>query len=173
MQNKIVEALQGFAAGGSLRSNATALLRSIGYSSERTLATTPVSEFVDWLATRRPLTESQYAMFNEWQSVELICQISSDDINTQFGLTTAREFDSTRIESLIFVAVELKSSRYLRSYFAGITRVVNRSLPMPVVLIFHHHEFVTISVIHHRRSKLDQNEDVLENVTLIKDIRSV
>lgn len=171
MQNEIIEALRGFAVGGSLRSSATALLRSIGYSSELTLETTQVSEFLASLTTGRSLTEGQLALFNEWQAVEFICQITPDDINTQFDLAVSREFDAKRIESLIFMAVELESSRYPRSYFASIARIVNRSLAMPVVLIFHHREFLTISVIHRRESKLDENQDVLENVTLIKDIR--
>lgn len=171
MQNEIIEALRGFAAGGSLHSNATALLRSLGYGTERPLGPTRVSEFIDWMETNRSLTGTQRALFSEWQSVEVICQITSDDINSQFELAVTQPFDTMRIESLIFIAVELKSTRYLRSYFADIARVVNRSLPMPVVLIFHHRVYLTISVIHRRKSKLDENEDVLENVTLIKDIR--
>lgn len=171
MENKIIEALRGFAVGGSLRSNATALLRSIGYSGERDARTTPVSEFLELLTTGRSFTERQLALFNEWRSVEFICQITPDDINTQFDLTMSREFNVKRTESMIFMAVELESSQYPRSYFAGIARIINRSFPMPVVMIFHHREFLTISVIHRRESKLDENQDVLENVTLIKDIR--
>lgn len=171
MQHQIIGALQGFSVGRSLRENATALLRSIGYHSERTLETGGVSEFLEWLETNKSLTEKQRAQVTEWKSVDGICQVTADDLTSQFELNPPPpKFDLARIESIIFLAVELKSSRYNRRYFANITRMVNRSLPIPVVLIFHHQPFLTLSIIHRRQNKLAGNQDVLENVTLIKDI---
>lgn len=43
--------------------------------------------------------------------------------------------------------------------------------PMPVMILFKHGSLLTLSVINRRLHKWDESKDVLEKVTLIKDIR--
>ena len=43
---------------------------------------------------------------------------------------------------------------------------------MPVIILFRHGSTLTLAVIHRRAHKLDDSQDVLEKVTLIKDIRT-
>jgi hypothetical protein len=48
---------------------------------------------------------------------------------------------------------------------------VNRLFPMPAMLLFRHGDTLTLAVIPRRLHKRDESKDVLEKVTLIKDIR--
>ena len=56
-------------------------------------------------------------------------------------------------------------------YLAETTRAVNRRFAMPVIILFLYGSTLTLAVIHRRAHKRDSNRDVLEKVTLIKDIR--
>ena len=82
------------------------------------------------------------------------------------------EFDQARIESFLFLAVELADSSYSRTYLADTTRIVNRGFAMPVIILFRHASTLTLAVIHRRAHKRDSTRDVLEKVTLVKDIRA-
>ncbi|OQB30984.1 MAG: Type IIS restriction enzyme Eco57I [Bacteroidetes bacterium ADurb.Bin174] len=42
---------------------------------------------------------------------------------------------------------------------------------MPVMILFKHGQYLTLAVINRRQHKRDENKDVLEKITLIKDIR--
>jgi type II restriction/modification system DNA methylase subunit YeeA len=59
---------------------------------------------------------------------------------------------------------------YHRSQFAVITREINKLFNMPVMILFKTGAFLTFSIIHRRPHKRDHSRDVLEKVTLIKDI---
>jgi type I restriction-modification system DNA methylase subunit len=65
----------------------------------------------------------------------------------------------------------LRSEEYSRTQLAAITRAVNKIFPMPALILFKHGTTVTLAVIDRRLHKRDESKDVLEKVTLIKDIR--
>ncbi|KXK30064.1 MAG: hypothetical protein UZ01_01537 [Candidatus Brocadia sinica] len=69
------------------------------------------------------------------------------------------------------MAIELKNKHYDRGRLSQITREVNKLFPMPVMILFKHGNTLTLSVINRRLHKRDKSKDVLEKVTLIKDIR--
>jgi hypothetical protein len=52
-----------------------------------------------------------------------------------------------------------------------ITRELNKKSNQPVLILFKHGDTLTLSVIHRRLHKRDESRDVLEKVTLLKDIR--
>src|SRR5205085_1517602 len=70
-----------------------------------------------------------------------------------------------------FFAIELGGRQYTRTHLAEITREVNRLFLQPAMLLFKHGDTLTLSIIDRRLNKLDSSKDVLEKVTLIKDIR--
>jgi len=80
------------------------------------------------------------------------------------------EDKETVIETYLFFAVELIKTDYSRGALAQITREINKIFPMPVMLLFRYGEHLTLSVINRRLNKKDEQKDVLEKVTLIKDI---
>src|SRR5262249_34490409 len=77
---------------------------------------------------------------------------------------------ATKIESYLFFAAELPPGRYTRTVLSTLVRAVNKPLPMPALVLFHHGDTVSLGIIHRRLHRRDQSRDVLEKVTLIKDI---
>ncbi|MDE0683987.1 MAG: Eco57I restriction-modification methylase domain-containing protein [Candidatus Poribacteria bacterium] len=76
------------------------------------------------------------------------------------------------MESYVFFALKLREISYTRTQLSNITREINKLMPMPAMIIFQHGQTVTLAVINRRLHKRDESKDVLEKVTLIKDIDS-
>ncbi len=171
MPDTLTDALSGLAAGGPLRERAAALFGALGYRSDRSQDAGGVAEFVDWLHELRPLTDRQRALFDRWRAVEIVFQITDDEIGNQPGLFDGGGFDAGRIESFLFVAAELDDASHSRADLTETTRVVNRRFAMPVILLFRYGETLTVAVVHRRAHKGDSERDVLEKVTLVKDVR--
>ena len=71
------------------------------------------------------------------------------------------------------MAVDLKDRAYTRTHLAETTRVVNSRYAMPVVIVFRYGStLLTLAVVHHRAHKRHSDRDVLEKVTLVKDVRA-
>jgi hypothetical protein len=103
----------------------------------------------------------------------MLFQLTSEELSRagqmRFGFSGGR-VDNTIIESYLFFAIDLAGHTYTRTQLAGITREVNKLFPMPVMLLFRHGENLTLAIISRRLNKHDESRDVLEKVTLIKDI---
>ncbi len=126
------------------------------------------------------------ALLTDWQSVEFLFQLTDAEVQSATHGTAELAFDSkgkfedAEINSFLFLAVELrpaaaregerKGQHYTRTELAGATRALNRLFDMPALLIFKHGDTVSLGIIHRRLSKRDAAKDVLEKVTLIKDI---
>jgi hypothetical protein len=79
--------------------------------------------------------------------------------------------DDKIIESYLFFAIDLTNDQYTRTQFADITREINKLFDMPVMVLFRHGDCLTLAIINRRLHKRDESREVLEKVTLIKDIR--
>ncbi len=165
-------ALAGFVGDSSLRACATALLGALGYHSDRTMEFASVSEFVDELSATRALSDKERNLFDRWRAAQIVFQLTDKEIGGQPG----ERFDRGRIESFLFLAAELEPRKdgrpYTRTQLADMTRAVNRRYAMPVIIVFRHGVTVTLAVIRRRPHKRDEQRDVLEKVTLVKDIRA-
>lgn len=170
MRKAIVAALAGFAAGGSTRERARELLGALGYRSERTEDLGGVDGFLAVVEEKNPLTDRQRRLFDAWHSADIIFQITEEDISG--NRTLFQEFEPGRAKSFLFVSADLKERHYTRTELAEMTRAVNRGFEMPVILLFRHGESLTLAAIHHRAHKRDSGRNVLEKVTLVKDIRT-
>ncbi|MDO9212255.1 MAG: N-6 DNA methylase [Methylococcales bacterium] len=60
--------------------------------------------------------------------------------------------------------------QYSRTELANIAREFNKIFPMPVLLLIKHGDRLTLAIVHRRLNKQNADKDVLEKVTLIKDI---
>ena len=173
------KALAACAGGGPFRDSAAAFLGALGYRSELTEDLGGVEEFADWLASDHDeaLTDRQRQLFEPWRTADIVFQFTDDEIKAlhQVGLF-AGAFDRGRVKSFLFVAADLESRSdyrpYSRTELSAMTRVVNSRLAMPVILLFRHDGMLTLAAVHRRAHKLDDARDVLERVTLIKDIRA-
>ena len=152
------------------------LFEVLGYKSEKRLSLKPntASTFLATFAQQRPFNQEQ-ALVNDWQTVDLLFQLTDSEIRSSdqglLPFDSKGKFDGTIIESYLFLAIALKNERYTRTQLSAITRLVNRLFSMPVLLLFRHGDTLTLSIIRHRIHKRDESKDVLEKVTLIKDVR--
>ena len=166
---------------------AMALFKTLGYGSERTFAlpdTSPAA-FLAEFAPGKTVNPGQ-SLHADWRSVQLLFQLTDDEIRAAGGqglllFDSRGAFDGTIIESYLFLAIDLRTPQqragdrkgraYARSELAQITRAVNRLFSMPVLVLFKNGDTLTFAVINRRLHKRDAGQDVLEKVTLIKDIR--
>jgi adenine-specific DNA-methyltransferase len=176
-KQSIATSLAGF-ANKPLAQAAVDLLESLGYRSQKRLvlpSNTPAA-FASQFAQDKTFP-SERALLSHWQSVDFVFQLTGDEIraaagdNQQFLFDSKGTWDGAVMESYLFFAISLSQPLYTRTQLANITRAVNRLFPMPVMLLFRHGETLTLSVINRRLHKREQSKDVLEKVTLIKDIR--
>ena len=106
----------------------------------------------------------------DWEKIEILFQLTDAEMSSQSSLFDTGKFEDSEIYSYLFIAIELKEGNYSRTILSDITRQINRSFSMPVLLLFKNCDSLTLSIIKRRLHKKDTNRDVLEKVTLIKDI---
>ena len=139
---------------GDLRTNALNFFTSLGYASSR--------------MQNKTVTEIFGYRHDEMSNSAFLFQLAADNLD---GVQALPEpVDNTIMESYMFVAIELKQPHYSRSDLVKITRELNKS-QQPILILFKYGNALTLSVIHRRLNKNDDSKDVLEKVTLIKDIR--
>ncbi len=150
------------------------LLSVLGYRSELTLELSgTVNEFFDEFPPLNPNTKTEQHFRDNAESVQIVFQFTKDEIvdEQQLTLLDPATFNKGNNRSFLFCAVELKDNDYSRTKYAEFTREINKRLFAPTVIIFRAGEHLTIAFADRRPSITQQEYDVLEQVTLIKDIR--
>ena len=174
LKMEIHRALSNF-TDGHLAENATHLLKVLGYESQRTLNrdANTVAAFLEDFDTQGQIHREK-AHLHEWHTADFLFQLTADEIqhHTQETITfhEDRGVDDTIYYSYLFLAIKLKGDVYSRTVLANITREINKLYAMPAMLIFQHGHTLTFAIINRRPSRRDADRDVLEKVTLIKDI---
>ena len=173
-KNDIKNALKHF-TGGNLADNARRLLDILGYRSKRTMSLEPntADEFIDYFDPSNTMN-AERALLDEWQSIDLLFQLTGDEITLSDQTTLGFEssgIDNSIYQSYLFFALRLRGSSYTRTQLSQITREINKLTPMPAMVVFQHGRLLTFAVIDRRLHKRDESRDVLEKVTLIKDIK--
>jgi adenine-specific DNA-methyltransferase len=184
-RTNVQEAIQAF-DGGNLRHGATQLLKALGYSSDKTLELSPNS-FAGFFAEFGQYADHfnrSNAKADDWQSADILFQITDEDLSGSHTLFDSKALERDRFNSLLFMAIGLVGEGYTRTDLARITREVNKCFAMPVVILFRYGNRpspltkrgaregggITLAVIQRRRHKSEAEKDVLEKVTLIKDV---
>ncbi|MCI0520440.1 MAG: Eco57I restriction-modification methylase domain-containing protein, partial [Chloroflexi bacterium] len=115
------------------------------------------------------------ALASDWRSLHLLFQLTDEEVRAVTGgqrsLFESRRVDDKIIQSYLFFALELTGAAYTRTQLAAVTREINKLFAMPAMVLFKYGEALSFAIIHRRLHKRDLNKDVLEKVTLIKDIR--
>ena len=159
--------------GGDFLETAKHLLAVLGYCSERTVKLPGTADdFIQRFPAENKNTKTEQEFREDAESVELVFQVTSDEIapNKQPTLFESPAFDKGNAKSFMFFAVELKDKDYPRDKYAQFTREVNKRLPLATVVLFRVENRLTIGFVGHRQHRLAPDRDVLEQVTLIKDI---
>jgi hypothetical protein len=148
----------------------------LGYRSEKRLVLHPNNAdiFLETFVHQRPFNKEQ-ALLDDWETVDFLFQLTDAEIQSgdqgSLEFSSKGKFEGANIESYLFFAIKLKKPRYTRTQLSAITRAINRLFSMPVMLLFRHGDTITFSIIRRRIHKREESKDVLEKVTLIKDIR--
>jgi len=176
LKRKIDQSIQAFSQG-NLTANALQLFQTLGYNTERhaPLDKPTFAEFRESYIQPSPPFNEKKALVTEWKYVDLLFQLSKEEVLKQTSLFTTKKVNRTAIEAYLFFTIELTNElsgdHYSRTELAHITREVNRLFAMPVMILFKYGNALTLSVINRRLHKRDDSRDVLEKVTLIKDIQ--
>lgn len=181
LQTVLKEALAN-AANGPARTAATQLLNALGYHSERRIDLSDTSGATFAATFDRDGRLEQRAMLGLWRSIEMVFQLTGEDLerNSQTRMVfDAPTFSSQIYRSFLFFAIDLMPKSdgraYTRGELATITREVNKLFAMPVSVMFRHAvagaPSLTLAIVTHRPHKRDDSRDVLEKVSLIRDIR--
>jgi adenine-specific DNA-methyltransferase len=173
LRTKIVRAIKSFKIQEYYLS-ADKLLACMGYTSNRRLPLqekTP-HEFLDSYNKEGKLNE-QKALIEKWRGIDLLFQLTGPDLKLldQSALPLPSEDRiNQNITSYLFFALELQDVSYTRTEVSNITREINKCFHIPVMLVVKHGTKISIAIIHRRPNKRESDKDVLEKVTLIKDI---
>jgi hypothetical protein len=155
-----------------LRESALALFEALEYNTQkRMLASFGGYEgFKMEFDTQNKGFSEKDALTNDWQQVDLLFQLTKDEMTNQTNIFSGGKVDNSIIESYLFFALRLQGNQYTRSQLVNITRQFNKLFGAPVMLVFVYDNKLTLSIIHRRLHKRDESKDVLEKVSLIKDI---
>ncbi len=149
---------------GNFTQNALNFFEQLGYNTEFQQPLTQ-KNYAGFESEFTPLNESN-ALVPEWNYVDQLFFLTPE--NTTLA---ALQVENVNIDAYLIFGIELKKPHYSRGDLVKITREFNRVFPRPVLILFKHGDAMTLSVINRRVHKRDDNRDVLEKVTLIKDIR--
>ena len=169
----IAAALKGLGSGpfadASLR-----LFSTLGYTSERRIPIATPTQFREQLDPHEKLTDRERETLDQVKSLHFLFQIADAELSVHADMfEDAHAVQPTKIESYLFFAAELPAGKYTRTALSALVRAVNKPLPMPALVLFRHGDTVSLGIIHRRLHKRDQARDVLEKVTLIKDVAFV
>lgn len=170
-KDKIQNALKDFSKG-KLFDNSIGLFNALGYKTERQskLSRNNYKGFLEEIPGASQNLNATKALTDNWLSIELLFQLTQTEMSRQSFLFDTGKVDNTIIEAYLFFAIELKEIDYTRTQLSDITRELNKVFSMPVMVLFKHGKTLTLSVIKRRLHKRDGSKDVLEKITLIKDI---
>lgn len=116
------------------------------------------------------------ALSQDWKKLYLLFQVTDEELRNHFGETEQPDIFgnkpvfSSSLRSYLFAAIELVNADYNRTKLADLARQINRCYAIPLILTIKHGSKITIAVVNRRENKRHKDKDVLEKVTLIKDI---
>ncbi len=169
IKDKISQSIQNLSTG-NLGEKVEALFQTLGYSTQKKfdLADNNPEDFLElWEGI-----DKQRAMCSEWRSVDFLFQLTEEEIRanySQLGLF-GNTIDLDYLKSYLFLSISLQENNYTRTQLSNITREINKKSNIPILVLFRQGEYLTLSIINRRPNKQENSKDVLEKITLIKDI---
>ena len=174
-KQNIINALKRLTAKDNLRQNAVALFEAMGYNTslKGDELSFSAAEFIEKFEATLLLNEER-AFTQHWSQIHILFLLTSKEISGQKDIFSTARLENQIIESYFFFAIDLAPKDgdkiYSRTDLANITREVNKCFNTPVMVLFRVGDRLSLAVINRRLHKSDEAKDVLEKVTLIKDI---
>jgi adenine-specific DNA-methyltransferase len=168
---QIEEAIQSF-NNKKLYESSIAFFKSLDYQSNKTaqLSSNNYDGFIDSFNLSKNAINKDKAFEGHWKYIEFIFQVADSEITRVQSLFDTGEVDSNEYQSFLFFTIKIKEDNYKRGDLVKITRELNVPFKMPVIVLFNYGNKLTLSIIDRRLHKKDTSKDILEKVTLIKDI---
>lgn len=168
----ITAELKSFKGSDALHESAIALLGTLGYRSQKTqrLSTSTFAAFAEAFSIAPDAIKMDKALITQWAQIDFLFQLGDTEVSGMASLFGGGKVNKNEYQSFLFVAIELRGNDYKRAELVNITRELNKPFFMPVIVVFYYGGKITLSIIDRRLHKRDSNKDVLEKVTLIKDI---
>ena len=166
----------------NFKAAATELLQTLGYSSERTLELDgSPTQFMNEYPPPPPPRDKQRSQGEvrfkgAAKLVHIVFQYTKEEATkTSRDAIEGSTFNTGTYQSFLFFAVELKPDEYARGQYAEFTREINKRFSMPVVVLFlvpsnSESARLTLAFVERRSSKNDDNRDVLQKVSLLREI---
>ena len=104
------------------------------------------------------------------QNIEILFSLSEDEMSKKINNFFAGKIENTIIEAYLFLAVKLEKNVYSKTELVNISKGINKLLNSPAFILFSYDDKITLSVTDRRLNKNNEDKDVLEKTTLIKDI---
>ena len=171
IEHNIIEALQNFEEDPP-REAAIKFLNTLGYHSTRISTETRDRRLRETLESEVEASGilSDQRAISDWQAFHILFQITDDEANSQRTIFESTEMDLDMMDSYVFAVLELPGDTYSRTQLANITRFINKKIEQPIMVIFRYGDVLSLGIINRRWSERNPSEQVLEKVTLIKDI---
>lgn len=171
LKQAIEDSIKGFDKKNIYQSSIR-FFNSLGYKSNKTLKLEPnnLSGFLDNFNLSSKIINEEKALVREWLKIEFLFQIADSEVTQIQSLFNSAEYDPDEYQSFLFFAVQLRGNNYKRGDLVKITRELNLPFKMPAIILFNYGDYLTLSIIDRRAHKRESSKDVLEKVTLIKDI---
>ena len=169
----IQEAIKAFAKDDISKAGIN-LFATLGYNTslQAPLDNKAFAEFNELYVQSSPYSErfsEERANVHDWKSIDILFQLIDESFTGQGQLFDSK-LNPYEKQSYLCFAVELTKDEYTKTQISTITREVNKLFAIPILVIFKYGECITLAVINRRVNKKDNDRDVLEKVTLIKDI---
>ena len=160
---------------GGFEAHAARLLDALGYRSD--LALPGQDGSADWFFANVgrdiPVAKAEREFREHAASVRILFQVTDDEIrqSAQPMLMEGGAFNPGNARSFIFAAVELTGDGYTRGRYADFTRVINKRVNAPCVVLFRNKaDRVSLAFVHRRPNKRDPKRAVLGSVSLVREV---
>ncbi|PHV63759.1 Eco57I restriction-modification methylase domain-containing protein [Cyanobacterium aponinum] len=168
LKSNILDSLASF-PNQDMVSSIEQFYQTLGYFTELNVELDNASP-TDFLMMINQDKDSKRLLLDEWQSVDYLFQLTEEQIKK---VTDIPEFNINYINSYLFLTITLKKNYYSRTQLSSITREINKLSAIPIMLTFRHGNSLTLAIIDRRPNQKDNDKDVLQKITLIKDINFV
>ena len=158
-----------------LRDAATKLLNTLGYYSNL-VGNDEIDDqrYQPIKAAAKTAKSSDRLRIDDWQSFHQIMQVTDAEINAQVSGEDppfeGKPIKTTLRQSYMFVAMRLSGEAYTRTQLTNIMRFMSMRIPQSFMMMFRYGNVLSLGIINRRPNIINPTKQVLEKVTLIKDI---
>ena len=175
MKQQIKESIEKFGQVGFYQ-DSLSFFESLGYESDKKIALSDptYAGFLDYFDKSLVLNQQQQELTKQWEEVQFLFQLTDEELTNSEQQSIFKndqaDWGESFFKSYIFISIRLQGNYYTKTQLVNITRQVNKLFIQPVIILFYYDNKLSLAIIDRRMNKKDSHKDVLEKVTLIKDM---